>query len=81
MLDEVASILGHRLQPARVHALRRQDIPRRVPQHLRMDRERQVGNLAASLDHPRDSHAPERLAALIDEHIGRLDAVGGVVTP
>jgi hypothetical protein len=42
---------------------------------------RQVGNLAASLDHPCDTHAPERLAALIDEHMGRLDAVGSVAMP
>jgi hypothetical protein len=52
------------------YGVRGQGIPRRVPQHVRMDRERQVGNLAASLDHTGDAHTAERPTPLIHKHMG-----------
>ena len=63
------------LQSPCVHTLACQGVAGRVPQHVNMNRERQLSGLARSLDHPRDSHAAERLAALVHKHIGRLDGL------
>jgi hypothetical protein len=41
-----------------------------------VDRERQSSGLASPLDHASNAHPAERLAALIDEDVGRLDPVG-----
>jgi hypothetical protein len=41
-----------------------------------VDRERQPSGLAGPLDHASNAHPAERLAALIDEDVGRLDPVG-----
>jgi hypothetical protein len=41
-----------------------------------VDRERQPSGLASPLDHASNAHPAERLAALIDEDVGRLDPVG-----
>jgi len=38
-------------------------------------RERQFGSFAGPLDHSADAHATERMAALIDENVGRLDTL------
>ena len=69
------------LQPAGIHAFRRQGIAGRVPQHVNVNRERQPGGFAGMFDLARNAHAPERLAALIDEHIVGLDALGRIGTP
>jgi hypothetical protein len=42
---------------------------------LDVDRERQPSGLASPLDHASNAHPAERLAALIDEDVGRLDPV------
>src|SRR5262245_8596380 len=60
------------LQSPRVHALARQSVARRMPKHVRMDRERQLGSDTSSLDHTSNAHALEWLPSLIDEHIGGL---------
>jgi hypothetical protein len=41
-----------------------------IPEHMDVDRERQLGGLTRPLDHPGDSHASKGLTALIDEDIG-----------
>ena len=46
-----------------------------MPQHVDMHRERQPSGLASPFDHASNAHAAERLAALIDEDVGRLDPV------
>jgi hypothetical protein len=43
---------------------------------LDMHREWQPSSLASPLDHASNAHPAERLAALIDEDVGRLDPVG-----
>jgi hypothetical protein len=69
------------LEPARVHALRGQGIAGRVPQHVDVNRERQPRGFAGMFNLARNTHAPERLAALIDEHIFGLDALGRLGAP
>jgi hypothetical protein len=46
-----------------------------MPQHVDMNRERQPSSLASPLYHASDTHPAERLGALIDEHVGRLNPV------
>ena len=41
-----------------------------------MHRETQLSGLASPFYHAPDAHAAERMATLIDEHIGALDALG-----
>jgi len=36
---------------------------------------RQPGNLTSPFTHAPNGHTPERLAALIDEHVGRFNAI------
>jgi hypothetical protein len=49
-----------------------------MPQQVNMQRERQPRHFASTLDQTGHAHAAERLAALIDEYIRRLDALGGI---
>ena len=44
-----------------------------------MHQERQPSGLASPLYHASDAHAAERLAALVDENVGRLLAIGGLL--
>ena len=63
------------LEPTRVHAASCQSIAGRVPQHVNVERERKLGRSASTLDHAPDTGPTERLAALVDEHVGTLDAI------
>jgi hypothetical protein len=52
--------------------------PVRIPSNAAacdMNRERQPSSLASPLHHASDTHSAERLAALIDEDVGRLNPV------
>ena len=60
------------LQSASIHALASQGKAGAVAKHVDVDSEGQLGNLASSLDHSADTHAPEWLRPLIHEHIGRF---------
>src|SRR5262245_19715211 len=40
-----------------------------------VDRKRQLGGLAGSLDHPADTFPPERLTTLVDEDVSAFDAI------
>jgi hypothetical protein len=62
------------LEPSCVHSPGRQCVSGRMPKHVDVDRERQP-SLASPLYHASDTHPPEGLAALIDEHVGGLDPV------
>ena len=42
---------------------------------MNVNREWQLGGLAGALDHAANTHAPERLAPFVDEHISRLGAL------
>jgi hypothetical protein len=42
---------------------------------VHMDRERQCSGFAGAFDHARNAHAAGWFAALIDEDVGRLDAL------
>jgi hypothetical protein len=53
----------------------RQCVSGRMPQHVDMHRERQPSGLASPFNHPSNAHPAERLAALIDEHVGPLGSV------
>ena len=44
------------LQPAGIHALRRQGIAGRVPQHVNVNRERQPGGFTGMFDLARNAH-------------------------
>jgi hypothetical protein len=46
-----------------------------------MYRERYLGCLAGPLDHPGDTHAAERLIALVHENISRFDAFFRIGAP
>jgi hypothetical protein len=50
-----------------------------MPQHVNMHRERQPSGLASPFNHASNPHSAERLAALVDEQVGPLDAVGLLV--
>ena len=50
-----------------------------MAQHVNVDRERQLSCLAGALDHAPDAHPTEWVAALVDEGIGALDALGLLV--
>jgi ABC transporter substrate binding protein len=63
------------LQPACIHSFRRHGIPSRMPQHVNVNRKRQVGDLATPFDHASDAHTAERLTALVHEYVGRPDAL------
>jgi hypothetical protein len=47
-----------------------------MAQHMNVNREWQLGGLAGALDHAANTHAPERLAPFVDEHISRLSNAG-----
>ena len=64
------------LEPPCVHSPGRQCVSGGMPQHVDMHREWQPSSLASPLDHASNAHPAERLAALIDEDVGRLDPVG-----
>ena len=51
-----AGVAQEVLQPACVYSFRRQGIPSRMPQHVNVNRKRQVGDLATPLDHASDAH-------------------------
>ena len=70
-----AGVAQEVLQPACIHSFRRQGIPGRMPQHVNVNRKRQVGDLATPLDHASDAHTAERLSALVHEYVGRPDAL------
>jgi hypothetical protein len=63
------------LEPPCVHSPGGQCVSSRMPQHVDMDRERQSSGFPGPLYHASDTHPPERLAALIDEDVGRLNPV------
>jgi hypothetical protein len=63
------------LQSACVHTLVRQGVAGGMAQHMNVNREWQLGGLAGALDHAANTHAPERLAPFVDEHISRLGAL------
>jgi len=43
-----------------------------MPQHVDVNRERHLGSLPSTFDHPSDTHATKGLPALAGEHISRL---------
>jgi hypothetical protein len=45
-----------------------------MPQHVNVNRKRQIGDLATPLDHASDAHTAKRLTALVHEYVGRPDA-------
>jgi len=66
------------LQSARVHASVGQGVTGRMPQHVNVNRKRQLGGLTGALDHAGDPHSAERLRALVYENPSRVDATLGV---
>jgi hypothetical protein len=74
-----AGVAKEVLEPPRIHASVGQRVSGRMPDHVDVNRKRQLGGLTGSLDHARNAHAAERLAALVDEHPSRLDALLGVM--
>src|SRR5271156_2946669 len=66
------------LQASGVHAPPSQGVAGAVSEHVDMQWEWQLRSLACSLNHASNTHAAERMASLIHEHIGRLDAIENV---
>ena len=66
------------LEPSRVHASIGQGVSGRMPDHVDVNRKRQLGGFTGSLDHAGDPHATERLTALVYENPSRVDATLGV---
>jgi hypothetical protein len=52
------------LEASSIHSTGRQSVARRVPEHVNVNWERQLGGFASSLDHATNSHAAERLGLL-----------------
>ena len=69
------------LEAARIHSASRKGVAGRVPEHMDVDRERQLGGFAGAFDHARDAHAAERLATLVDEDVVRPAGILGVGSP
>jgi hypothetical protein len=64
------------LEPSGIHSPGRQCLSRRMPQHVDVHPERQPSSLASPLDHASNAQpAAERLSALLDEHVGRFNAI------
>jgi hypothetical protein len=40
-----------------------------VPKHVNVDRKRQLGGPAGTLDHATDAHAAERMASFVDKNV------------
>ena len=59
------------LQGARIVSSVRERVAAGVPERVRVSLERQLGDLASSLDHSGEPGSRERRAALRGEHLGR----------
>jgi transposase len=74
-----AGVAKEVLQSPRIHASVGQGIAGRMPDHVDVNRKRQLGGFTGSLDHACNPHATKRLASLVHEHPSRFDALLGVM--